>query len=49
VAAGIVAANGYLARSRVYSKNGDDAYAKADRQKAAELEPALEKSDDGNR
>jgi Tfp pilus assembly protein PilF len=30
-------ANGYLARSTVYAKKGDEARAKADRQKAAEL------------
>ncbi|HEV3235764.1 MAG TPA: hypothetical protein VGZ25_02180, partial [Gemmataceae bacterium] len=38
----------YLTRSWVYTKMGDAAQAKADRQKAVELDPALEKSEGGN-
>jgi tetratricopeptide (TPR) repeat protein len=41
-------ARAYLARAWVHAKKGDDAQAKADRQKAGELDPSLEKSDGGN-
>jgi hypothetical protein len=36
----------YLARSRAFAKQGDPAQAQADRQKAVELDPSLDKSGD---
>jgi len=41
-------ARAYLARSWVYAKKGADTQAKADRQKALELDPSLEKPKGGD-